>query len=130
MLRMLVLALALAACGSKAPAPAAPAGHPAAAEIPPEVNHFHDLLAKDTCDALPDLHAGADAIAKATPPRTANADTWTTATNQLVAAVAGLAPACQAKDPAAMQAAFAKVHDAFAALQAAASEETHEGQGG
>ena len=122
---MLVLALALGACGGKAPAPAAPGGHhEAAAEMPPEVKHFQDLLAKDTCDAVPDFHAGADAIAKATPPRTANADTWTTATNQLVAAVAGLDPACQANDRAALEAAFAKVHDAYRALLAAAGEET------
>lgn len=104
--------------------------------MPSDVKHFQDLLAprwaagqgaqrmKDTCDALSDFHAAADAIAKATPPRTANADTWTTATNQLVAAVAGLDPACQANDVAAFETAFAKVHDAFQALLAAAGEET------
>src|SRR3954454_15885034 len=108
MVRTIVLLVALAACGSNKPifAPAdehehdkgsgsgsgsadAAAKHEEKATMPPAVKAFHDLLGKgDTCDAVPQLHSGADDIAKATPPTTANADTWTRATKALVAAVA------------------------------------------
>ena len=131
MIRRLALALVLTACGSKHTEPAA-APKPAEVQMSPEMTKLHGLLApqwqeapgpqrmKDTCASLPDYHADADAIAKATPPTTANADTWTTATRQLVDAVAGLDTACQTVDPAQFDPAFAKVHDAYDALSAAA----------
>lgn len=131
MIRGLAVVVVLAACGSK---PTRPAAAPGAAErqLSPEMAKLHGLLAphwqeaqgpqrmKDTCAALPDYHADADAIAKATPPTTAHADTWTTATRQLVDAVAGLDAACQTVDPAQFDPAFARVHDAYDALSAAA----------
>jgi hypothetical protein len=149
MIRVLGLVVLLAACGSNkplfAPADKVPAGsgsgsgsaaneaaekHEEMATMPPAVKKFHDVLAprwhqeqgdkrtSDTCSALPDFDSGAEAIAKATPPTTANADTWTTATKALVDAVHGLDTACASKTD--FEAAFAKVHDAFHALLAAA----------
>lgn len=134
-----VLGFALAAaCGSKQPTPA-PATHAesgAAGEhemmdMPPEMKAFHDVLAprwhaakgeqrmKDTCAALPDFHADGDAIAKATPPRGANADSWTTATKQLIAAIGELDATCKSNDATSFEAAFGKVHASFHGLLAA-----------
>jgi len=95
-------------------------------ELSPEMKSFHDVLAPlwhadkgakrsaDTCAAVPQLQANADGIATATPPVSTNADTWTTGTRALVAAVGDLATACKAK--AEIEAPFAKVHDAFHGL--------------
>src|SRR5437660_1799430 len=116
MLRKMILALALVACGGKSKngdtPPAAHHDHDREtamkmpASRPPGLAKFHDLLAPrwhadkgsqrtvDTCNAIAELKAGADAIAKATPPREANADTWTTGTKELVAAVAELEHVC------------------------------------
>ena len=133
MLRKTILALALAACGSKQPAPAAAAqGHDMQGmkdmdmHMSPELAKFHDALAprwhaekgpkrmQDTCSAVGEFKTDADAIAKATPPEKANADTWTTGTRELVASVAGLEQACGHQDQAAgFEDAFAKVHQSF-----------------
>lgn len=135
----------LAACGSKQPPTAngAVGSGSNAAEMkaehdemmktmPPAVAKLHDVLAPhwhaaqgpqrvtDTCAALPDFDAGADALAKSTPPTTANADSWTTATKALVAAVHELDASCKANDAAQFETAFAKVHDSFHALMEAA----------
>ena len=148
----LVIVLAAAACGGKKPAPANNATMPEHAEaggaeagehagMPAEMTKFHDVLAprwhaekgpqrmKDTCAALPEFHADADAIAKATPPEKANADTWTTSTRALVDSVNGLDPICKANDAAKFEEAFHKVHENFHGLMAAAGmgEEKHEG---
>lgn len=96
--------------------------------LPAEMQAFHDLLAPrwhaaagaqritDTCGAVPQFKSSADAIAVATPPIAANADTWTTGTKALVAAVGELNAACKTNDAAKFEPAFAKVHDAFHAL--------------
>jgi hypothetical protein len=130
MTRALALAVLLAACGGKHAAPATE--KPPEAPMPPELASFHDVLAprwhaaqgpermKDTCDAVPELHTRAEAIATATPPTTANADTWTTATKALVDAVAELSATCTANDAAQFEPAFAKVHESFEGLAAAA----------
>lgn len=101
--------------------------------MPPAVAKLHDALAprwhepqgpdrmKKTCDALLEFHADADAIGKATPPTTANADTWTTATKGLVAAVAGLDAPCASNDPAQFEVAFGKMHESVHALLEAAA---------
>jgi len=149
----LVIVLAAAACGGKKAAPATTStttqhaegeGHEGAGEhegMPNEMTKFHDVLAprwhaekgpqrmKDTCAALPEFHADADAIAKATPPEKANADTWTTSTRALVDSVNGLDPICKANDAAKFEDAFHKVHESFHGLMAAAGvgEEKHEG---
>jgi len=94
--------------------------------MPPELAKFHDVLAPrwhadkgaqrvtDTCKAIPEFKSNADAVAKATPPRTANADTWTTGTKALVSAVAGLEHVCASPDQAVgFDEAFAKVHESF-----------------
>ena len=131
MLRIVIAAMLIAACGGKHNEAAPPAEAKEHEQMPPELAKFHDVLAprwhaekgdkrmQDTCAALPDFHANADAIAKATPPRGANADTWTTGTKQLVEAIAGLDTTCQAKDSASFETAFAKVHESFHGLLAA-----------
>ena len=91
--------------------------------MPPELAKFHDVLAprwhadkdrmKDTCAALPEFHAAADVLAKATPPEATHADTWTTGTKQLIDAVGGLDSICRANDANAFEGAFAKVHQSF-----------------
>ena len=144
MTRTLTLVFVLAAaCGGKkaAPATAEHGMHEEMANMPPEMAKFHDVLAprwhadkgpqrmKDTCAALPDFQADADAIAKATPPTGANADSWSTSSRQLVDAVAGLDTPCKANDAAAFEAAFQKVHDSFHGLMAAAGMH-HEGMEG
>jgi hypothetical protein len=145
MLRSFTVALLLTpACGGKdkaAPVNAAPlsgSGEHAAddhhANLPPEVNAFHELLRPlwhadkgdprktDTCAAVPQLTSSANAIATSVPPQTANADAWTTATNALVAAIRELDAVCKAGDLAAFESAFSKVHDAFHALMKASRE--------
>ncbi len=94
-------------------------------KLTPELNAFHDLLAPrwhaaagaqriaDTCGAIDQFKAAAAAVGKSTPPVATNADTWTTATRALDAAVEDLAAACSAKADAKFEAAFVKVHDAF-----------------
>jgi hypothetical protein len=145
MMRTLTFALlvaAAAACGGKdkaAPATSTTTSgpHGSAPEgdhvgMSAEMTRFHDVLrprwhadagpqrVTDTCAAIPQFKAEADAIAQATPPREAHADTWTTATRALVAAVDELATACAGGDSAGFEDAFRKVHDAFHALMAAA----------
>ncbi len=143
MKRIASILFVLAACGSKQPAPATSAhsgagmadDHDAAkmeAGMSPEMKAFHDVLAprwhaekgpqrmKDTCAALPDFHADADALAKATPPRGAHADTWTAGTKQLVAAVGELDTTCKANDATSFEVAFQKVHESFHGLLGAA----------
>lgn len=145
--------LAVAACGGKPATPAtatpaaAPPATPAAHDqrdphdemaMPPELAKFHDVMAPrwhaekgpqrmtDTCAALPDLHADADALAKSTPPRAANADTWTAGTKHLVEAVAGLESTCKSKDSSGFETAFGKVHASFhGLLEASGAGEGH-----
>jgi len=136
-MRSALLGFALAAaCGSKQPTPT-PATHAETGgehemmNMPPEMKAFHDVLAprwhaakgpqrmKDTCAALPDFHADADALAKATPPRGANADSWTTGTKQLVGALGELDTTCKTNDATSFEAAFGKVHESFHGLMAA-----------
>jgi hypothetical protein len=144
-MKRFAIVMLLAACGSKQPPTAnggVGSGSNAAEKkaehdemmktMPPAIAKFHDVLAPrwhaaqgpqrmtDTCAALPDFHANADALAKSTPPTTANADSWTTATNALVDAVTALDTSCKANDAAQFETAFAKVHDAFHALMNAA----------
>jgi hypothetical protein len=150
MIRTLTLAivLAAAACGGKKPTPAQATTPTAQAEghegsehegMPAEMTKFHDVLAprwhaekgpqrmKDTCSALADFHADADAIAKATPPEKANADTWTTSTRALVDAVNGLDPICKANEVAKFEDAFQKVHESFHhVMEAGGVGEKHE----
>jgi hypothetical protein len=145
MIRTFTLALlvAAAACGGKdkaAPAMSTTTSGPHGSDpgadphagMTAEMTRFHDLLRPrwhanagsqrmiDTCAAVTQFRVEADAIARATPPREAHADTWTTATRALVAAVDEVATACAADASSEFEHAFRKVHDAFHALMAAA----------
>lgn len=107
------------------------------AGMPVELSKFHDVLAprwhadhdaarmKSTCDAMPDFHATADALAKSVPPSGANADTWTTGTRQIVDAVGKLDVTCKANDASNFERAFAHVHDSFEGLMAALMRDKH-----
>lgn len=126
--------------GSAQAAGSGSAGAPEAPreEMPVELTKFHDMLAplwhmekglkrmKDTCAAVADLRAAADAVAKATPPTKANADTWTTGTRALIDAVTTVEAACKKKDNTKFEAAFSKVHDSFHNLMAQAGVEHKE----
>lgn len=128
------------ASGSGGGSNAEPAPEPTQQPPPAEVTKFHDLLAPlwhaakgakrlhDTCHAVPDFRANADAIAKVTTPAKTNADTWTTGTRALVDAVTKLEAACKAKDATKMEAAFAKLHEVFEGLMAQAGVEHKEGE--
>jgi len=131
------LLVAIAACGGKdKPATTTPVAehHEGSGEaeehenLTPELKAFHDLLAplwhaekgpkrtSDTCAAREQFKAAADAVAKATPPVPANADTWTAGTRALVAAVADLDHQCTVAGSGDFEGVFAKVHEAFHAL--------------
>jgi ABC-type glycerol-3-phosphate transport system substrate-binding protein len=107
----------------------------------PELEAFHDILAprwhsdpgaertKQTCDAMDDFKARAQALAGAAPPSGAAPDAWSKAGGELKSAVADLATACSgnaAQDV--FDAAFSRVHDAFHAAMELASGK-HEGGG-
>jgi hypothetical protein len=104
------------------------------AALPPEVKSFHDTLAPrwhaehgpqrmtDTCAAIPQLHAGADAIAAATPPNAARSADWAANAKQLTDAVAALDATCKASDATAFEQAFAVVHDNFHGVMASAGD--------
>jgi hypothetical protein len=108
--------------------------------MPPEVKQFHETLAPrwhaehgpqrmtDTCTALPQFHADADAILAATPPSGANPADWSANAKQLIDAVAALDATCKTGDAAAFEHAFALVHNHFHGLLAAAGE-SHEEHG-
>ena len=97
-------------------------------ELSPEMKAFHDLLAPlwhapqgperiaNTCGAIEQFKSAANAIATATPPLAANADTWTTGTRALVSAVDELGAACKAAGVGRIETAFTAVHEAFHAL--------------
>src|SRR4051794_24494626 len=154
---LVALLIAAAACGGKHSAPAKPTGAGSGSgsdmamehhegepdEMSPELKKFHDLLSplwhapkgpermKNTCAAVAEIKADADAIATATPPVKANADTWTAGTRSLVDAASNLADACKAGKDTTFEAAFEKVHDSFHALvKMAGMHESHEGMEG
>ena len=144
----LMLAFSLIACGGKKSAPATTttatptttaqpegSGHMDEHEgMPPELAKFHEVLAprwhaekgpkrmKDTCAALPEMQTDANAIAKATPPKSTNADTWTKGTRALLDGLSMLDASCKANDSVKFEASFERVHNAFENLAAAAGE--------
>jgi len=138
MIRCFALAVLLAACGSnkplfvpgdKVPATGSGAGSGSAvaaakrdekATMPPAVGKLHDALAKKSCDAVADIDADIAEIAKATPPTTADADSWTRATNDLHDAAVELDGACKSSDQAQVDAAFGKLDAGYQALIASA----------
>ncbi len=124
----------LAACGGKKSAPATsptPAAGGEHANMMPEVAKFHDVLAPrwhaekgakrmaDTCGAIAELQADADALAKAAPPMGADAAAWTGKTKELTDAVGALDGTCNGKDPTTFEPAFERVHNGFHAVMEA-----------
>src|SRR5262249_14314044 len=109
------LILLVVACSKSKPEPAKPAEaeHHEMMNMPPEMAKFHDVLAprwhaakgpqrmKDTCAAIADFQANADALAKATPPTGTDAAAWQTGTKELTDAVTGLKTSCDGTDQAA-----------------------------
>jgi hypothetical protein len=93
------------------------------AAMPPELQKFHAVLAPrwhaqhgpertaDTCAAIAELRADADAIVAAPAPAGRDAAAWSAGGKQLAEAVAGLDATCQAHDAAGFEPAFAKVHE-------------------
>jgi hypothetical protein len=98
------------------------------AAMPPELQKFHAVLAPrwhasrgperiaDTCGAIAELRADADALAAAPVPAGRDAAAWSAGGKQLAEAVAGLDAACQAHDAAGFEPAFARVHERFHGL--------------
>ena len=93
--------------------------------MPPELAKFHDVLAPrwhaekgpkrmaDTCSAVGEFQADADAIAKATPPAGGDAAKWGTGAKSLTDAVVALDGTCKANDATAFEPAFEQVHNSF-----------------
>ena len=145
----LVLFAAGAACGGKKSAPATEntaktTGGDHHAAMLPEVAKFHDVLAPrwhadkgpkrmaDTCGAMAELQANADALTQVAPPATTDAAAWSTKTQDLVSAVGALDGTCKANDATAFEPAFERVHTSFHAVMEAsapAGAEKHGGHG-
>jgi hypothetical protein len=108
------------------------------AAMPPSVAKFHDTLAPrwhaehgparmaDTCGAIGQLKADASAIVAAPVPDGANPASWSAGGSQLVEAVGSLEATCKAKDAAAFEPAFERVHTSFHhVMQAASMHDEH-----
>ena len=118
------------------------------ANAPPELLKFHDALAprwhaakgpermSATCGAIGEFTTNADGVAKAPPPAKADAGHWAQEAKELTEAVAALKTACDAKDAAQFETAFANVHQEFHELLEATGgkheehEEAHEEKSG
>jgi hypothetical protein len=99
--------------------------HEAETDMPPQVAKFHDTLAPrwhaehgpqrmaDTCAAIPQFHADAEAISGAEPPSKGDAGAWSKGGKKLTETVAALDATCRSKDAEAFEAAFERVHEAF-----------------
>lgn len=98
------------------------------AAMPPELQRFHAVLAPrwhakhgperiaDTCGAIGELRAGADAIVAAPAPAGREGAAWAVGGKQLAEAVAALDATCQAHDATGFEPAFAQVHERFHGL--------------
>jgi hypothetical protein len=154
---MAALVLAAVACGSKPSAdstakPSEPSqggdkhemgeqgeqGEMAA--LPPQIAKFHATLGPrwhaaqgpqrmaDTCAAMAQFHTDADAIVAAAAPSGANAAAWSEGGKQLADAVTALDATCQAKDAAAFEPAFTRVHNSFHHVMEAGMHEGEHGE--
>jgi len=95
------------------------------AQMPAPVAKFHDALAPrwhadkgakrmaDTCAAVGELRSDAAAIVAAPAPAGSAPATWKSGGSELAAAVDALGATCKAKDAAAFEPAFARVHTSF-----------------
>lgn len=148
-LSLVLLLVAAAACGGKKSAPATDTtakkmGGDEHANMLPEIHTFHEALAPrwhaekgpkrmaDTCGAIGELQADADAIVKLAPPAGTDAAAWGTKTQELAAAVGALDGTCKANDATAFEPAFERVHNGFHAVMEASGggHEMHEGMEG
>ena len=98
------------------------------AAMPPELQKFHAVLAPrwhaqrgpertaDTCGAIAEFRAEAEALVAAPAPAGRDAAAWSAGGKQLAEAVAALDATCQARDAAGFEPAFAQVHDRFHGL--------------
>jgi hypothetical protein len=129
-----------AACGGKSPKSEAPTvaktgvgAHGSA------MTQFHDALAPrwhaekgpkrmaDTCAAVGDFRANADALAASPAPASSEPASWTTGTKELIEAVGSLDTTCKASDAAAFEPAFERVHTVFhAVMELGGGPEEHE----
>lgn len=125
-LALLVLVAVAAACGGKSSGSTTPGADQAAGgSQPTPLAKFHGTLAPrwhaaqgpqrmtDTCTAIPEFRADADAVAAAGPVGGGDAAAYASGSKELTASVAALDSACQAKDSAAFEQAFTQVHNAF-----------------
>lgn len=144
---VLVLVAAAACGGSKKSAPATDTtakmgGGEEHANMLPEVHKFHEVLAPrwhaekgaqrmaDTCGAMAEFQADADALTKVSTPAGADAANWSTKTQELVAAVGALDGTCKANDATAFEPAFERVHNGFhAVMEASGGGEKHDEAG-
>ena len=137
---------AVAACGGKKTPATQPTpktgGGDEHANLLPEVAKFHDVLAPrwhadkgpkrmaDTCGAMAEFQADADALVKLAPPTGADAAAWGTKTQELAAAVGALDGTCKANDATAFEPAFERVHNGFhAVMEASGTGEKHDEMG-
>jgi hypothetical protein len=111
------------------------------ADMPPQLARFHDTLAPrwhaahgpqriaDTCTAIPQFHADAEAIAVAEPPTKGDPGAWSKGGKKLTEAVVALDTTCKSKDAEAFETAFARVHETFHGLMEAAGGGDEHGKG-
>lgn len=97
----------------------------------PEIAKFHEVLSPrwhaekgakrmtETCGALAEFHADADALVALAPPTGADAAAWSGKTKELSDAVGALDGTCKANDAAAFEPAFERVHNGFHAVMEA-----------
>lgn len=146
---LLFVVVAIAACGGKKSEPVKPVvsemkpdtGDKDKHAMSPELMKFHGVLSprwhadkgekrmKDTCAAIADFQANADALVKAAAPAGMDAAKWSSGTKELTDAVAALGATCKANDAAAFETAFHRVHVGFHGLIGEEDEhgEHHEG---
>jgi hypothetical protein len=115
--------------------------HGEMSEVPPQLTRFHDTLAPrwhaahgpqrtaDTCAAIPQFHADAEALAVAEAPSKGDPAAWSRSGRKLTEAVVALEVTCKSKDAEAFETAFARVHETFHGLMEAAGGHDEHGKG-
>jgi len=124
--------LLLAACGGKKAEPTTSAKtSDEHGTMQPEIAKFHEVLSPrwhaekgpkrmaDTCGALAEFRADADALVAAPAPAGADAAAWSGKTKELSDAVGALDGTCKANDAQAFEPAFERVHNGFHAVMEA-----------
>lgn len=111
-------------------------------EMPRQLARFHDTLAPrwhaargpqrtaDTCAAIAQFHADAEALAVAEAPSKGDPAAWSRGGRKLTEAVVALEVTCKNKDAEAFETAFAHVHETFHGLMEAAGGHDEHGKDG